>query len=70
MEAYGQRLQYSVFLCDLSGDELVEWRREMLGILDLVADSVVLLHLGPPGTEDLEIIGKSRRLPATGPIVV
>lgn len=70
MEAYGQRLQYSVFLCDLSGAELVEWRGELLGILDLSAHSVVLLDLGAPTTEKLEIIGRARRLPVTGPIVV
>lgn len=70
MEAYGERLQYSVFLCDLSGVELVGWRGDILRVLDLAADSVVVLPLGPPGSEELEIMGRSRRLPHVGPVVV
>src|SRR4051794_37111107 len=30
MEAYGERLQYSVFLCDLSDMELTRWKFDML----------------------------------------
>lgn len=70
MEAYGDRLQYSVFLCDLSGAELIAWRGDILRVLNLDADSVVVLPLGPPGTEKLEIMGRSRRLPRVGPVVV
>ncbi|WP_040156187.1 CRISPR-associated endonuclease Cas2 [Mobilicoccus massiliensis] len=70
MEAYGERLQYSVFLCDLSGAELISWRQDLLGLLDLSDDSVVVIDLGVPGTQRMEVIGKSRRLPSAGPFVV
>lgn len=70
MEAFGERLQYSVFLCDLSGEEMIAWRSKLLPLLALSEDSVVVLALGPPGAEALETIGRSRRLPHTGPVVV
>lgn len=70
MEAYGQRLQYSVFLCDPSISELLSWRGELMDLLNLAEDSVVILSLGPPGAERLETIGRSRRLPEPGPVVV
>lgn len=70
MEAYGDRLQYSVFLCDLSGAELVSWRTDLIRLLDLTEDSVVVIDLGTPGKQSMEVIGKSRRFPRTGPVVV
>lgn len=70
MEGYGERLQYSVFLCDLSGTELLAWRAAIIGLIDLREDSVVVLDLGAPGALPIEMIGKSRRLPATGAVVV
>lgn len=70
MEAYGERLQYSVFLCDLSGPEMMSWRADLFHLLDLQQDSVVVLDLGAPGRQSLEVIGKSRRLPSSGPLVV
>jgi CRISPR-associated protein Cas2 len=70
MEAYGDRLQYSVFLCDLSGAELLAWRTDLVRLLDLDQDSVVVIDLGVPGRQVLETLGKSRRLPHTGPVVV
>ncbi len=69
MEAYGDRLQYSVFICDLSGSELIAWRSDLEGLLNLQQDSVVVIDLGVPGTSPIEMIGKSRRLPATGPVI-
>lgn len=70
MEAYGDRLQYSVFICDLSASELIAWRSDLLELLDLHQDSVVVLDLGVPGATPIEMIGKSRRLPTTGPVIV
>lgn len=71
MESYGQRLQYSVFLCDLSGVEIVSWKTEILQVVKLTEDSVVRLDLGQVGlTAPMEVIGTSRRLPASGPTIV
>ena len=49
MEGYGQRLQYSVFLCDLNKAELLSRRAEIVPELEPRQDSVVLIDLGPPG---------------------
>jgi CRISPR-associated protein Cas2 len=71
MEAYGQRLQYSVFLCDLSGIENTRWMAEILQIVNLSEDSVVTIDLGPVGNPTpVRSIGVSRRLPTAGPTIV
>lgn len=71
MESYGQRLQYSVFLCDLSGTELVAWRSDILQEVRLTEDSVVRIDLGAVGASaTVEVIGTPRRLPSTGPTIV
>lgn len=45
-EAYGYRLQYSVFLCDLSPIERASFERGLRGILNLSIDEAVLIDLG------------------------
>ena len=71
MEAYGQRLQYSVFLCDLSGQELIAWRTDILKVLQLNADSVVHIDLGAlDSVTPIGVIGTSRTLPIRGPTIV
>ena len=71
MEAYGQRLQYSVFLCDLSGAELTSWRAEILPVMAVSADSVVKIDMGDcAAPAPVEVIGTRRRLPHSGPTIV
>lgn len=71
MEGYGQRLQYSVFLCDLSGVELVRWRRDITEKVRMSEDSIVVIDLGPTSTcRPVEVLGVPRRLPASGPTIV
>jgi len=48
-ETFGYRLQYSVFLCDLSQVERIRLDGELKGVLDLSVDSVMLVDLGPAG---------------------
>lgn len=70
MESYGQRLQYSVFLCDLSGVELISWRTDILEVVKLTEDSVVHLDLGAvEASVPVKVIGTSRRLPSVGPTI-
>lgn len=71
MEAYGQRLQYSVFLCDLSGMELIGWRSELLKVVNPREDSVVTIDLGRQGASaEIQMLGTPRALPASGPTIV
>ncbi len=70
MESYGDRLQFSVFLCDLSGAELAEWERAIRPVLDLAEDSIVVIDLGKPGATQVRCIGVARQLPHAGPTIV
>lgn len=73
MKAYGQALQYSVFVSDLDGIE----RMAMIGALQermkLSVDSVVIVDLGAPtttGTSSFQFIGVRLPLPRSGPTIV
>jgi CRISPR-associated protein Cas2 len=71
MESYGQRLQYSVFLCDLSGAELTRWHTDILSVVKLSEDSVVLIDLGLSASPaPVRVIGVPRVLPRSGPTIV
>ncbi len=71
MESYGQRLQYSVFLCDLSSLELARWQGELIPILNLAEDSVVAIDLGQVGSSaPIAVFGVPRALPSSGATVV
>jgi len=71
MESYGQRLQYSVFLCDLSISECADLERAVLAVMDLADDSVIQIDLGPlPTPTAIRFLGRRRPLPSTGPHIV
>lgn len=46
MKGWGYRIQYSVFLCDLSGVELVGMRQDLKSLMHEREDSVFILDLG------------------------
>ena len=71
MEGYGQRLQYSVFLCDLSASEEMSWRGDILDVVNLAEDSVVRIDLGPTSAHaSITVLGTPRDLPRSGPTIV
>ncbi|MGH3801358.1 MAG: CRISPR-associated endonuclease Cas2 [Pseudonocardiaceae bacterium] len=71
MEDHGERLQYSVFLCDLTVAELAELESAVTGVMNLQEDSVVQIDLGPlHAPASVRTLGRPRRLPATGPQIV
>lgn len=43
---YGQRVQNSVFECDLDAAQLVMVRQKLLDVMDQTADSLRIYHLG------------------------
>lgn len=47
--AYGYRLQYSVYICDLSDIERTNLERALRRVLNLHEDAAVLVDLGVPG---------------------
>lgn len=70
MESFGERLQYSVFLCDLNGVEFMTWRTRILDVVRLSDDSIVTIDLGPPGSRDIAFLGAHRPLPSNAPLIV
>lgn len=71
MESYGTRLQYSVFLCDLSGAELTRWKADILTRMRLGEDSVIWIDLGAQEISAcVNVLGVPRALPRSGPLVV
>ncbi len=47
MLGYGDPLQYSVFLCELSATERLLMERALRGVVSLKDDSVIIIDLGP-----------------------
>ncbi len=44
MEGYGSRIQYSVFVCDLSDHQAVDMRADLEGIIKPSEDSVMIIQ--------------------------
>jgi CRISPR-associated protein Cas2 len=66
---FGEPLQYSVFVCDLTRAELVAFKLELGSEMHQGEDSVALFDLGPPATRGLkcvEHLGVRRGLPEPG----
>ena len=70
MEAHGERLQYSVFICDLNKSELIHLRAAGERIMNLTVDSVVIVDLGDIGEDRFIFVGHHEELPTRGPQIV
>jgi CRISPR-associated protein Cas2 len=71
MEGFGERLQYSVFVCDLSAQEFVEMRAEVESRMKPSEDSVMVVDLGR--TDDASrflFLGQHEDLPDDQAIIV
>lgn len=71
-KAWGDPLQYSLFVCDLTKAELLGMREELRNEMNLDIDSIGIFDLGPPtarGIECIEFIGARRPLPGSEPRV-
>lgn len=58
---YGDRLQFSVFVCDLTDREAIDLRRRLAEGIHHQEDSVVIVGLGPSVNdigESLDTLGK------------
>ena len=70
MKGTGTRLQYSVFLCDLSERELLRWRRDITRIIEEEKDSVVYINLGSPRDYLVNVLGVPRQFPSQTPQIL
>ena len=71
MEGYGTRIQYSVFVSDLSARELVLLRSDIESLMKMTEDSVMIVDLG--AVTDLSrflFLGPHQKLPSPGAVVV
>lgn len=65
-ESYGHRLQYSVFICDLSGVERTHLERDLLKVIRADIDRALLVDLGQvgaPSSERFQWVSVPQRLP-------
>ena len=71
MEGYGTRIQYSVFVCDLSAQEVVLMRCDLEARMKATEDSVMVIDLGRPGDPDRFLfLGHHEKLPTTEAVIV
>ncbi len=73
MQGYGEPLQYSVFVCDLSLAEKGAMQLHVGSIIDHRADSIVIVNLGKPDKDGIlrfEYMGVHRPLPTRGPTII
>jgi CRISPR-associated protein Cas2 len=73
MLGFGEPIQYSVFICDLSPSEAVILKTELTSLVKMNEDSVVMADMGPVGGSEesrFEYIGKSPNITEHKPVVV
>ena len=71
MEGYGVRIQYSVFVCDLSDRERVLMRGDVEGLMKLSEDSVMVVDLGAAGDSSRFLfLGHHEKLPSSDAVIV
>lgn len=69
---YGEPIQYSLFVCDLTSVELVGLKRALLAEMKITEDSVGIFDLGLPsgrGIRCIEFMGVHRDLPDDEPAI-
>jgi CRISPR-associated protein Cas2 len=73
MEGFGSRVQYSVFVSDLSPVELIRLRGSLMSLMNQAEDSVMIIDLGSAGdTSRFQFLGAHdrERMPRAGAVVL
>ena len=61
MRGYGERVQYSVFECQLNGRDLARCRADLSAVIDHRKDQIIFVDLGPAeGRGDRVIVSLGR----------
>lgn len=66
MKGFGEALQYSVFVCDLTPMQRIRLEEAIVGIINQREDRVVIVDVGPAGGrggQSIKQIGRSMDLP-------
>jgi CRISPR-associated protein Cas2 len=71
VEGYGERIQYSVFICDLSDEEVVTLRGDVEVRMKQSEDSVMIIDLGRAGDGSRFLfLGHHEKLPVSSAVIV
>jgi CRISPR-associated protein Cas2 len=71
MEGYGERIQYSVFVCDLTDHEAVLMRGDVEARMKKTEDAVMIIDLGRAGDSSRFLfLGHHERPPAFSATIV
>ena len=71
MEGYGERIQYSVFVCDLSDQEAVLLRGDIETRMKASEDSVMIIDLGRAGDSSRFLfLGHREKLPTSSAVII
>lgn len=73
MRGYGERLQLSVFCCDLTAADRVRMIAALTDIVDHAADQVVVVDLGPTSAnpiKSMEGLGRPLRVTGRRPLII
>jgi CRISPR-associated protein Cas2 len=70
-EGFGTRIQYSVFVCDLSDAEKFALRADLESRMNQSEDSVMIVDLGAAGDSSRFLfLGHHEKLPSSAAVVV
>ena len=69
-EAYGQRVQYSVFECILSAAQLEQLMHRLDTVIEPKEDSLRIYKLAEPRERHLRVLGKEQRHDIHDPLIV
>ncbi|OYV91424.1 MAG: CRISPR-associated endonuclease Cas2 [Acidiphilium sp. 37-60-79] len=67
---FGQRVQFSVFECEVEPAQWVELRAQLVGLMDERYDSLRFYHLGADGKRRIEHLGVREPLDLGGPLLL
>ena len=73
MNGFGEPVQYSVFICDLSPKERVLLEVALTEVLNLKEDRALIVDIGPSdgrGSESVTILGNGRAMSRRSVVVV
>jgi CRISPR-associated protein Cas2 len=71
MEGYGTRIQYSVFVCDLSDREMILMRGDVEALMKKSEDSVMVVDLGQAADYSRFLfLGHHEKLPSSTAVIV
>jgi CRISPR-associated protein Cas2 len=69
-EAFGDRVQYSVFICDLSDIELVYLKTSLEPLIERREDSIMMVDLGAEDSTRFFFMGQHMKLPDRSALIL